>query len=247
MDGFDRNAYGDRWAADYDTLHEGKVDADATVAGLSELAGPGGSVLEYGAGTGRIAIPLAARGHDVVGVEISEAMLVELRAKPGSDAVTAVLGDMTTVELGRTFDLACVPFNSIFTLPTQDDQVELFRNAAMHLRPGGRFALESVMTGDKPGSGPVPRLRVADVGADRMVLAGGVLDPITQFYQGTWAVLGPNGTTFYPLQGRHVTHAEMDLMARIAGLELEHRLADWTRAAVTPWSRQHVSVYRRPG
>lgn len=234
------------WAADYDAFHAGLVDTEATVEGLSELAGAGGSVLEYGTGTGRIAIPLAERGHDVVGVDLSDAMLERLRAKPGAEAVTTVLADMTTVELGRTFDLAAIPFNSIFVLPTQEAQVQLFRNAATHLRPGGRFALESMMVGDAPGAGPVHRMRVADTGPDRLVLTAGVLDPVTQLYTGTWAVFRTDGTTFYPLVGRHVGHAEMDLMAQLAGLTLEHRWADWARNPVTAHSRQHVSVYRKP-
>lgn len=244
MDGFDPRAYGDSWAERYDEMHT--EDTDATVTGLSTLAGDGGSVLEYGTGTGRIAIPLAARGHEVVGVEISEAMLEKLRAKPGADSITAVLGDMTTVELGRTFDLAAIPFNSIFALPTQQSQVQLFRNASTHLRPGGRFVLESMMIGEAPGSGPVQRGRVADVGPDHILFTAGLLDPVTQFYRGTWARLGPNGTEFFPLNGRHVTHAEMDLMAQIAGLELEHRWNDWSRNPLTTFSRQHISVYRKP-
>lgn len=244
MDGFDPRDYGNSWAEHYDEMHT--EDTDATVAGLSALAGDGGSVLEYGTGTGRIAIPLAALGHEVVGVEISEAMVDKLRAKPGADTVTVVLADMTTVELGRPFDLAAIPFNSIFALPTQQAQVQLFRNAATHLRPGGRFVLESMMVGESPGTGPIQRGRVADVGAEHILFTSGLLDPITQFYRGTWARLGANGTEFYPLSGRHVTHSEMDLMAQIAGLELEHRWNDWTRSPVTAYSRQHISVYRKP-
>lgn len=239
MDGFDARAYGADWAAVYDDVHEGMVDTDATVAGLAELVRPAAAVLEYAAGTGRLAIPLAERGHDVVAVEISEPMLEQLRAKPGADRVTAVLGDMTTVALGRTFDLAFLAFNSILALGTQEDQVRLFANAAEHLHPGGRFALEVVVPRD-------PQPRIVQLHGDRIAITAGALDAVTGLYQGTWALVGASGISVHRIAGRHVGHGEMDLMARLAGLELEHRWADWTRAPFTSDSRQHVSVYRRP-
>ncbi|MEJ3653694.1 class I SAM-dependent methyltransferase [Actinomycetes bacterium KLBMP 9759] len=247
MDGFNPTQYGARWAATYDDFHEGVVDSAATVAGLHALAGERSSVLEYGAGTGRIAIPLAQLGHAVTAVEISEEMLEVLARKVGSANVEAVRGDMTTVELGRDFDMAFVAFNSIFALSTQQDQVRLFRNAAKHLRPGGAFALETVVVETPRGNGHVQRLRVADVRPDELVLAAGLLDPVTQFYNGTWAVLGTSGTTFYPIQGRHVTHAEMDLMAQLADLELESRWQDWQQSPFTAESHSIVTVYRKPG
>jgi SAM-dependent methyltransferase len=239
MGGFDARRYGADWADVYDEVHEGVVDTDTTVDGLAALAGPGAAILEYGAGTGRLAIPLAAGGHDVVAVEISEPMVERLRAKPGAERLTVVVGDMTDVALGRTFDLAFVAFNSIFALGSQDDQVRLFGNAAAHLRPGGRFALETVVPKD-------PQPRIVQLDGTRVAITTGTLDAVTGGYSGTWVLVGTDGISVRPINGRHVGHAEMDLMARLAGLELEHRWAGWSRSPFTSTSRGHISVYRKP-
>lgn len=239
---FDPREYGARWADRYDDWHTGMLDDAGAVVALAELA-EGGPVLELGVGTGRLAVPLAEKGLDVVGVDVSEDMLAKLREKSG--AVTTVVGDMTTVALGREFALAFVAFNSIFVLSTQREQVELFRNAAAHLRSGGRFVLETVVvTGAKPGDSQ--RFRVARVEPDRLTIAAGFLDPVTAFYTGTWVELEPDGARFYPIHGRHATHHEMDLMAQLAGLELENRWGDWKRGPFTADSALHVSCYRKP-
>jgi SAM-dependent methyltransferase len=168
-------------------------------------------------------------------------MLAELHAKPGGERVTTLLGDMTTVRVDRQFALAYIAFSSIFVLPTQEAQVQFFRNAAAHLRPGGRFVLETTVV----GAGGQRNLRVARVESDRLVLSGGILDPVTSYYNGTWVVLEPGGTSFFPVQGRNLTHAEMDLMAQLAGLTLENRWGDWNRGPFTAESRLHVSIYRK--
>jgi SAM-dependent methyltransferase len=239
---FDPRLYGARWAENYDEWHAGMMDDDGAVVTLAELA-DGGPLLEFGVGTGRLAVPLADKGHDVVGVDVSEDMLAQLAHK--SDAVTRVVGDMTTVRLQREFAVVYIAFNSIFVLPSQQAQVELFRNAAAHLRPGGRFVLETVVTvGAKAADSH--RFRVASVETDRLTVTAGVVDPVTQFYNGTWVVFEPGGTKFYPICGRNVTHHEMDLMAQLAGLELEHRWSDWKGNPFTADSTLHISVYRKP-
>jgi SAM-dependent methyltransferase len=244
---YDPRLYGDRWAEKYDEWHAGMMDDEGAVAVLGELAAEfDGSIVEFGVGTGRLALPLAGRGLDVVGVDTSEEMLAKLRAKPGADRVTTVIGDMTTVRLDREFAVALVAFNSIFVLPTQEAQVRLFRNAAAHLRPGGRFVLETVVARvagpeDQPG-----QLRVARMEDDRLVLSAGLLDPVSQYFNGAWVVIEPGGTTFYPVRGRNCTHHEMDLMAELAGLEREHRWADWKREPFGARSSMHVSIYRKP-
>jgi len=243
MADFDPLLYGARWADTYDEWHTGLMDDEGAVAALAELAG-GEPVLELGVGTGRLAVPLAGRGLAVSGVDISEEMLAKLREKPGAERVTTIVGDMTTVRVDGEFGLAFVAFNSIFVLHTQREQVDLFRNAAAHLRPGGRFVLETVVVGVKEV--PNRQLRVVRVDPDQVTLSGGFYDPVTAVYDGTWAVVGANGTRFYPLSGRHVTHHEMDLMAELAGLELEHRWGDWQRGPFTGDSALHVSVYRKP-
>lgn len=241
---FDPRLYGAHWADDYDELHAGLMDDDGAVAELSELAG-GGRVLEFGVGTGRLAVPLARRGLDVSGVDISEEMLAKLREKPDGDKVDLTVADMTTVRVPGEFTLVYIVFNSIFTLPSQRAQVDLFRNAAAHLGPGGRFVLETVVdTAGKQGLDR--RLKVIKVEPGQVTISAGIFDPVGAIYQGTWVVLGPDGMRFYPISGRHVTHHEMDLMAELAGLELEHRWGDWRAGPFTSDSTLHVSIYRKP-
>lgn len=238
---FDPRLYGARWAGLYDEWHAGMMDDDGAVAALAELGGP---VLELGVGTGRLAVPLAARGVEVVGVDISTDMLAQLRAKPGSDAVTIVEADMTTVTLGREFAVVLIAFSSIFALPSQRDQVRVFRNAARHLKPGGRFVLEAAAVGNTERRREP--LNLARLEHDRLVLSAGRLDPVSGFYHGAWVVLEPSGLKFYPVQGRNLPHAEMDLMAELAGLELENRWGDWKGGDFTADSTLHVSMYRKP-
>jgi SAM-dependent methyltransferase len=241
MENFDPRLYGARWANMYDEFHKGLMDDEGAVAALAALAGEG-PVLEFGVGTGRLAVPLALRGVEVVGVDVSPEMLAKLREK--SSAVTAVEADMTTVSLEREFSLAYIAFNSIFALDTQQAQVELFRNAAAHLRPGGRFVLETVVI--RPPSPDRGKLTVADIELDRMTLVGGKHDPVTGRYKGMWLVLEPDGPKFFPISGRDLSHFEMDLMAQMAGLDLESRWSDWKQSPFTAKSELHISTYRKP-
>ncbi len=169
-------------------------------------------------------------------------MSAKLREK--SSAVTVVEDDMTTVSLNREFAVAFIAFNSIFILGTQEAQVELFRNAARHLRPGGRFVSETEVL--KPPSADEGKLSVVKVGADQVMLSDGTTDSVTGTYTGTLMVVGPEGTRFYPEGGRNCTHFEMDLMAQLAGLEREDRWGDWKGTPFGPKSGLHVSIYRKP-
>ena len=244
MEDYDPREYGARWASQYDDWHAGMMDDEGAVAVLGEFARDGdtpGPILEFGVGTGRLAVPLARAGFEVVGVDISEEMLARLRAKPGAEGVTTVVGDMTTVRVRREFGLAFIAFSSLFVLPTQQAQVQFFRNAAAHLRPGGRFVLETAMLGTSQRQ----HLRAVKIETDRLVLSAGEVDPVTGFYTGTWVVLEPGGTRFYPVRGRSVGHQEMDLMAELAGLRLEDRWGNWSKGAFAADSRLHISVYRK--
>jgi SAM-dependent methyltransferase len=242
MENFDPRLYGTRWADVYDEFHKGLMDDEGAVTALVDLAGDG-PVLEFGVGTGRLAVPLAERGVEVVGVDISPEMLAKLKEK--ASAVTVVEGDMTTVSLEREFALAYIAFNSIYVLETQQDQVALFRNAAAHLRSGGRFVLETEMP-RVPSPTDRGTLRVTGVEPDRLTLAGGTFDPVTGLYKGMWLILDPDGPKFYPISGRSVTHHEMDLMGQLAGLELESRWADWKGTPFGPKSDLYISIYRKP-
>jgi SAM-dependent methyltransferase len=216
---------------------------EATVAFLAQLAGSG-RALEFAIGTGRVAIPLAARGISVTGIELSQPMVDQLRRKVSAEELPVVVGDMATATVPGEFSLVYVVWNSIGNLRTQDEQVECFRSAARHLAPGGRFVIELWVPGIRrfpPGQAAVP-FSVTDrhVGFD-------TLDMVTQ--QGTshhYRRLD-DGTVRYGYSNfRYIWPAECDLMARLAGLTLERRVADWHGAPFTSESESHVSVWRKP-
>ncbi len=212
-----------------------------TVDLLAELAGDR-PALELAVGTGRVAIPLAARGVEVHGIELSEAMVDRLRAKPGGDAVPVTLGDMVEARAGRQdFGLVYLVYNTIGNLTTQDDQAAVFGNAARHLAPGGRFVVEV----------GVPALRVLPPGQrfsvfDHVEDHVGVdeYDPVTQLM---WShhYTREDGATYRreSVPFRYVWPAELDLMARLAGMRPSARWADWDRSPFTSASTGHVSAW----
>lgn len=212
-----------------------------TVDVLSELAA-GRPALELAVGTGRVAIPLAARGVPVHGIELSPAMVAQLRAKPGGDDIEVTIGDMTSARVEGRFGLAYLVFNTIGNVASQDDQVAVFENAAAHLAPGGRFVVEV----------GVPQLRQLPVGA-RFVVFDHTDDHVgVDEYDVTTQLAWSHhymreGAAFRQgtLPYRYVWPAELDLMARIAGMRLEHRWGDWDRSPFTAESTKHVSVWKR--
>ena len=237
--------FGERAAATYDdesdVFEPGAVDA--TVSFLAELAGAG-RALELGIGTGRVALPLAARGVPVHGIDLSRAMVARLRAKPGGDQLGVTIGDFATTEVDGTFALAYLVFNTIMNLTTQDAQVACFRNAAAHLKPGGCFVIEV----------RVPALRVLPPGQN--VLPWRVsstewvfytFDFATQAMRGHYAEFSDGRGESSTIPFRYVWPAELDLMAQLAGLRLRERWDGWTREPFTSDSRGHVSVWEKPG
>jgi SAM-dependent methyltransferase len=210
---------------------------------LASLAGAG-RALEFGVGTGRIALPLAARGVPVHGIELSRAMVARMRAKPGGDAIGATIGDFATTRVGDTFTLAYLVFNTIMNLTTQDAQVACFANAAAHLEPGGCFVIET----------RVPELRLLAPGQD--VLPWKVspqhwvsysYDSATQAMTGHYVEFTDGRGTYSTMPFRYVWPAELDLMARLAGMRLRDRWAGWNGEPFTGDSRQHVSVWEKSG
>lgn len=213
-----------------------------TVDFLARLAGDG-RALEFAIGTGRVAVPLAERGVPVVGIELSPAMVAELRRKVGEDVIPVVMGDMATATAPGSFTLVYVVYNTIGNLLTQDEQVECFGNAARHLAPGGHFVVELVVPDLRrlPPGDEVKAFALSDdhVGVDTYDLVNQRL--VSHHFR----VRDGVGTVFRSPH-RFVWPAELDLMARIAGLELRERVADWTGAPFTSESRAHVSVWQRP-
>lgn len=210
---------------------------------LAELAG-GGRALEFAIGTGRVAVPLAERGVPVTGIELSAPMVDQLRAKADEATIPVVLGDMATATAPGKFTLAYLVYNTISNLLTQAEQVECFRNAARHLVGGGRFAIELW----------VPELRKLPPGQHAVVwktddsyLALDTYDVLRQQVVSHHLWLDDNGQSrIFRSPHRYVWPAELDLMAQLAGFELEARYADWTGAEFTAESRSHVSIYRMP-
>lgn len=214
-----------------------------TVERLVELAG-GGRALELAIGTGRVAVPLAERGVPVTGIELSEPMLGRLRTKADEATIPVVVGDMATATAPGAFSLVYLVYNTISNLLTQAEQVACFRNAARHLTPGGRFVVELW----------VPELRALPPGRSATVWAvePGYLgldtyDVLHQQVVSHHVRYDEDGTAARLSRSphRYVWPAELDLMAQLAGLELESREADWAGAPFTADSSSHVSVYRR--
>jgi SAM-dependent methyltransferase len=243
MKGFDpATSFGHQTSLDYDALSV-RGDEEETVASLAGLAG-GGDALELAVGTGRIALPLRAAGVRVDGIELSQDMVDRLRQKPGGDQVEVVMGDMSTVTTGRTYDLVYLVFNTIGNLLTQDDQIRCFENAARHLNTGGVFVLEcrvpTAPTRPADGFIDVERLEL-----DRVGLGVCRYDPVTQVLDVNHVRLGTDGVAFNPIRLRLAYPPEFDLMARIAGLRLRDRWGGWNGEPYTAASWRHVSVYEQ--
>jgi SAM-dependent methyltransferase len=235
-------AFGAEVANSYDDAPRG--DEAVAVAFLEHLA-QGGPALELAIGTGRIALPLAAGGIRVDGVEISRDMVARLRAKPGGDRIAVTIGDFADVPVQGDYRLIFVVFNTLFNLLTQDDQVRCFENVAAHLTDDGVFVVETLV--------PTFLARLRDdqyvdaeaIGVDEVRLDVGRHDPVTQTLDESHVVLTREGVRLYPIVARYAWPSELDLMARIAGLRLRERWGGWQGEPFTAASRLHVSVYAR--
>ncbi|MER6258853.1 MULTISPECIES: class I SAM-dependent methyltransferase [unclassified Streptomyces] len=242
----DDGYFGEAVAARYDES-SAEMFADGVVepvAGfLAGLAGDGGRALEFGVGTGRIALPLARRGVEVHGIELSRAMLRRLRDKPGGDAIGVTVGDFASAKVDGVFSVAYLVYNTIMNLTSQDAQVDCFRNAAEHLAPGGCFVVEVGVPDLRrlpPGQDAVPfRVDGGRLGFD-------LYDVATQSMSSHHVEVVDGRGRYLEIPFRYVWPAELDLMARIAGLRLRERWDGWTREPFTGDSRQHVSVWEKP-
>ncbi|HEY3734832.1 MAG TPA: class I SAM-dependent methyltransferase [Streptosporangiaceae bacterium] len=237
--------FGEDVAATYDESSGEMFEpaaVDVTVGVLAGLAGRG-RALELGIGTGRIALPLARRGVPVHGIDLSQAMVARLRAKPGGDAVGVTIGDFATTRVDGTFTVSYLVFNTIMNLTTQAAQVACFRNAAAHLEPGGTFVIE-VMVPDlrrlPPGQEAVP------FSVSPTVWAFDVYDVATQAMSSNYIQLADGRGEYTTIPFRYAWPAELDLMAQLAGLRLRERWDGWTREPFTSESRQHVSIWEMP-
>lgn len=237
--------FDERVAATYDDPRDEMSQPAAiepVVEFLADLAGEG-RVLELGIGTGRIALPLAARGVAIHGIDLSRAMVSRLRQKPGGDAIPVTIGDFATARVDGSFRVAYLVFNTIMNLTTQAEQVACFRNVAAHLEPGGTFVIE-VGVPELRRLPPGDTIRAFHVSETRWgldeydVASQGLVSHHLELVDGRLERLS--------IPFRYVWPSELDLMAELAGLRLRERWDGWTREPFTSDSRQHVSVWEKP-
>ena len=234
------------FGADVSELYRDLQRGDEIVAVefLARLAGPG-PALELAIGTGRIALPLAGRGIRVDGIDISPTMVNQLRAKPGGDKISVVIGDFADVPVSGTYHLIYVVWNTLFNLLTQEDQVKCFMNVAQHLTEDGSFVIEALV--------PAFLYRLQNdqyVEAEAIEVNEVRLDVLRhdagrQMIEESHISLSPAGIHLNPVVQRYAWPSELDLMARIAGLRLKNRWGGWSQEPFGSSSSMHVSVYGR--
>jgi SAM-dependent methyltransferase len=237
------DSFGEADAETYDAV-DVRGDEAETVAFLLDLA-RGGPVLELAIGTGRIALPLAATGVRVDGVDLSPAMVARLRAKPGGKDLTVTMGDFAAVPVEGTYRLVYLVFNTLFNLLTQDGQVRCFQNVAKHLAGDGRFVVEAFVPSWLHRLRDDQYVDAEQVEVDRVRLDVGRHDPVAQRLDESHVDLTPKGIRLAPIVCRYAWPSELDLMARLAGLRLLDRFAGWKREPFTATSRNAISVYGR--
>jgi hypothetical protein len=249
MDGYDDTTYGERIAGVYDQLDtHGAADPvtgspDETAAFLAGLAGDG-RALELAIGTGRIALPLAARGVDVVGIDNSPAMVAQLQAKPGGSEIPVTMGDFADVDVPGPFRLIFVAFNTFFALRDEAHQRRCLGNVAAQLEPCGAFVLEAFI----PDLGRYvdgQHLRVRSIAIDQVFLDASIHHPDEQRVDAQHIVIRSSGVELFPVSLRYAWPEQLDAMAADAGLRLRARYADWRGSPITDESRFHISVYER--
>jgi SAM-dependent methyltransferase len=236
--------FGERVAERYDESSADMFEpavVDPAVDFLADLAGSG-AALELGIGTGRIALPLARRGIRVHGIDLSEAMVARLRAKPGAEDIEVTIGDFARTRVEGTFTVAYLVFNTINNLTTQGQQIACFENVAAHLEPGGCFVIE-VGVPELQRLPPGETVRAFDISATH--LGFDEFDVASQGLISHHYAVVEGKLELHSVPFRYVWPAELDLMARLAGMRLRERWSDWKREPFTSESRQHVSVWEK--
>jgi len=240
----DAAEYGDAFADIYDELYPPGPEIDGVVSGIQSLS-EGGPVLELGVGTGRIALPASEAGVEITGMDASQAMLDRLGGKPGGDRLNTFVGDFSATPLGGPYSLVFVAFNTLFTLLDQASQVACFQNVARSLRPGGRFVVEAFVP-DLGRFDRGQRTSVTTIEQDLVQVDVAQHDLSTQRVSAALVLLSSDGTQILPVDIRYAWPAELDLMARLAGLEFETRWQWWDATPFTSDSQRHVSTWSKP-
>ena len=233
--------YSTAFAEHYDTWFGTLGETADTVELLATLAGPG-PVLELGIGTGRVALPLHARGVNVCGIDASEAMVAQLRAKPAGKQIAVTIGDFSQVPVTGNFSLIYLAAGTFFELPSQEDQLRCFSNVARRLAPGGVFVFDAnlpeVLVATQSANGQVLATK-----GDELIVRYRQLDPAAQRYVSHYVVVNDGCTRHMRVSFRYAGPGELDLMAHLAGLRLRERLGSWSGTQFTRSSLYHVSVY----
>lgn len=242
-DYFPAMSFDENVAASYDESAI-RGDEKETVAFLEALAQKG-PALELAVGTGRIALPLSAKGVHVDGIDISSAMLSKLQSKPGGDKIQVTLGNFADVPVKGAYRLIYIVFNTLFNLLTQDEQVRCFENVARHLTPDGVFVVEGGVPAEFYRLRNNQYVDAEAIGIDSVWLDIARFNPVTQVLEETHVKLSSAGVQLNPIVTRYAWHTELDLMARIAGLQLRERWASWEREPFSGTSGNCISVYER--
>jgi SAM-dependent methyltransferase len=245
VDRYGLSTWGDRYAHRYAQLTEAmEIETEPAVEVLAELA-RGGRALELGIGDGRLALPLAARGIEVHGIDASEAMVQLLRDKPGGDAIAVTIGNFADVGVEGRFDLVFVAFYTFFALLTEDEQIACFRNSAERLADGGVFLVEAYVPPAMKDEWERD-WRLLGLETDQVMVTFLQHDAKTQVIDAIDLWITEEGIRLFPSRSRVVSTSELDLMARLAGLRLRDRWGGWGREPFRqiPGYR-HISVYER--
>lgn len=233
--------YGPAWSSNWDEYFGASPDTDEAVEHLAELAA-GRPILEYGIGTGRLALPLQKRGLRIHGVDNSSSMVEKLRQKAGGDTLPITIGDFATIEVPGRFGLVFVANNTFFALASQELQIQCFQNAKKHLDIGGLFLLQVPSLHNLPAEDG--KYYAVNVDANGVILKARQVDLLTQeCYQCVVILRNGEPPRVQPSAFRYSSPGELDLMARIAGMQLRSRWGGWDRRPVTPHDFLHISVY----
>jgi SAM-dependent methyltransferase len=238
----DPGLFGRQWAADYDG--PGNPDPAPAVEFLADLAA-GGPVLELAIGSGRVALPLSARGVAVEGIEASPEMVALLRAKPGGEAIPVVIGDMADVGVTGPYPLVYLVFNTLFNLTGEGRQDDCFRNVARVLTPGGAFVIEAFVPDLADFDRHEQEVQVRSVTEDSATIRLHRYDRAAQTFIRQTITFTNGGVQLKPFGMRYRWPEQIDELAARAGLRLEARYATWQRAPFGPDSKDHISVYRK--
>ncbi len=239
LDTHQSDTYGERIADVYDEMYP---TADQSCLDLLHELAKGGLILELGIGTGRIALPLKARGANIHGIDASDAMMDRLKAKPGGSDIPLTKGDFADLPVKGSFSLIFVVFNTFFGLTTQERQLECLREVRRHLAVDGRFLIEAFVP-DVARFTDGQTVRATDVRANEVALEVSRHDRATQQISSEHLVLTESGVRMYPVTIRYAWPSELDLMARLAGLALIDRWEDWKKSPFSSKSGKHISVY----